>query len=54
MAFIRNREEERTGYQNGLPLEPFVDFQNDFVMCYRFNAIGTFLFINIRLNIMKI
>ncbi len=35
MAFIRNREEERTGYQNGLPLEPFVDFQNDFVMCYR-------------------
>ncbi|MBQ3087024.1 MAG: hypothetical protein IJC45_06800 [Clostridia bacterium] len=37
MAFIRSREEERTGYQNGLPLEPFIDFQNDFVMCYRLN-----------------
>ncbi len=37
MAFIRNRDEERTGYQNGLPLEPHVDFQNDFVMCYRLN-----------------
>ena len=37
MAFIRNREEERTGYQNGLPLEPHIDFQNDFCMCYRLN-----------------
>ncbi len=37
MAFIRPREEERTGYQNGLPLEPHIDFQNDFCMCYRLN-----------------
>lgn len=37
MAFIRDRKEERTGYQNGLPLEPHIDFQNDFCMCYRIN-----------------
>ena len=38
MAFIREREEERTGYQNSAPLEPLTDFQNDFVMCYGLNG----------------
>ncbi|MBR0509339.1 MAG: hypothetical protein IJJ85_04415 [Clostridia bacterium] len=38
MAFIRDRSEERTGFQNGLPASDIVDFQNDFAMVYRMDA----------------
>ncbi|HBL41114.1 MAG TPA: hypothetical protein DDY98_05920 [Ruminococcaceae bacterium] len=37
MAYIRAREEERTGYQSGSELLPAVDHQCDFVMVYRLN-----------------
>ena len=37
MAFIRNREEERTGYQNSAPLSDRIDTQCDFVMVYGMN-----------------
>ncbi len=35
MAFIRNREEEKTGYQNGSPLMDCYDNACDFIMVYR-------------------
>ncbi len=35
MAFIRNKAEERTGYQNGSMISESVDNQCDFVMVYR-------------------
>lgn len=35
MAFIRNRNEERTGFQCGGPLLESIDCQSDFVMVYR-------------------
>ncbi len=35
MAYIRDKKEERTGYQNGSPFEPVIDTQCDFVMVYR-------------------
>ena len=34
MAFIRDRKEERTGYQNERHISPRSDNQCDFVMCY--------------------
>ena len=34
MSFIRNRNEERTGYQSSSDLEPLFDNQCDFVMVY--------------------
>ena len=37
MAFIRDRKEERTGYQSSSALEPRVDNQCDFVMVYGMN-----------------
>ena len=37
MAFIRNRNEERTGYQNSAPLDERIDHQCDFVMVYGMN-----------------
>ena len=37
MAFIRERTEERTGYQNGEHLHASIDNQCDFVMVYRLN-----------------
>ena len=38
MAFIRPREQERTGYQHSLPLGGDIDNQCDFVMVYGMNA----------------
>ena len=38
MAYIRDRSEERTGFQNGAPLEKKIDFNNDFVMVYRWDS----------------
>lgn len=35
MAFIRNKSEERTGYQNGGPLQDKIDNQCDYVLVYR-------------------
>ena len=35
MAFIRNRNEERTGYQSGSPLTPDHDNAVDYVLVYR-------------------
>ena len=35
MAYIRNRNEERTGYQSGSFYTPSVDNQCDFIMVYR-------------------
>ncbi|MCQ2476436.1 MAG: hypothetical protein MJ125_01200 [Clostridia bacterium] len=35
MAYIREKTEERTGYQNGAFLTPEIDSQCDFVMVYR-------------------
>ncbi len=37
MAYIRDRKEERTGYQQGSPLMASYDNQCDFVMVYRLN-----------------
>ena len=37
MAFIREKTEERTGYQTGNELIPSIDNQCDFVMVYRLN-----------------
>ena len=37
MAYIRDRKEERTGYQSSSPLLPAVDHQCDFVMVYGLN-----------------
>ncbi len=37
MAYIREKTEERTGYQTGSELLPSVDNQCDFVMVYRYN-----------------
>ncbi len=37
MAYIRDRKEERTGYQCSCPLLPAVDHQCDFVMVYGLN-----------------
>ena len=38
MAYIRDRHEERTGYQSALPLGGKTDNQCDFVMVYRVNS----------------
>ena len=38
MAYIRNRQEERTGYQERKELIPSIDFQCDFVMVYGTDA----------------
>ena len=38
MAYIRDRHEERTGYQSSLPLGGKTDNQCDFVMVYRINS----------------
>ena len=35
MAYIRDRREERTGYQSGSRMEDCLDLQCDFIMCYR-------------------
>ncbi|MBE6715321.1 MAG: hypothetical protein E7573_00195 [Ruminococcaceae bacterium] len=35
MSFLRNRNEERTGFQSGSPLLESIDCQSDFVMVYR-------------------
>ncbi len=35
MAFIRDKKEERTGYQNGAPLLDSIDCRCDFAMVYR-------------------
>ena len=37
MSYIRNKTEERTGYQNGGELTPEIDNRCDFVMVYRLN-----------------
>lgn len=37
MAFIRDRKEERTGFQNSSPLADRIDLQCDFVMVYGMN-----------------
>lgn len=37
MAYIRDRREERTGFQSGSPLKPSYDCGCDFVMVYRLN-----------------
>lgn len=38
MAYIRKKEEERTGYQSGSPLIDSIDNNCDFVMVYRLDA----------------
>lgn len=38
MAYIRDKREERTGYQNGTQLLDCTDFNNDFVMVYRYDS----------------
>lgn len=38
MAYIREKEEERTGYQSGSPLTDSIDNNCDFVMVYRLDA----------------
>ena len=38
MAYIRDRHEELTGYQNGNDFTPRVDLGNDFVMVYAFRS----------------
>lgn len=38
MAYIRNKREERTGYQSGSPLIDSIDNNCDFVMVYRLDA----------------
>ena len=35
MSFIRNKNEERTGFQSGSHLLDKIDCQSDFVMVYR-------------------
>ena len=37
MAYLRDKKEERTGYQAGDHFCPKLDLQCDFVMCYRIN-----------------
>ena len=37
MAYIRNKREERTGYQAGDDFYNKLDLQCDFVMCYSLN-----------------
>lgn len=38
MAYIRQKAEELTGYQNGLPWQEIIDLECDFVMVYRING----------------
>ncbi len=38
MAYIRNKTEERTGYQSGAPLLDSIDNKCDFVMVYRLDS----------------
>ncbi len=38
MAYIRNKTEERTGYQSGAPLIDSIDNKCDFVMVYRIDS----------------